>query len=701
MKYEEMSVYVVNEVTDTVYISDLEDYSLYYLNKSALNLLGNPEEHEWRGKKCYKLLQGKDSPCEFCTNNILSLDKFYEWEYYNPIFNKYYSLKDKLIKLGEKDVRLEIATDVTTKLLLQQDLKRRLDEQKTLNECVEALHSNVPANDAMNNLLDLVLEYYKANRAYIFEISKTGEFIDNTYERCKEGITSEIDTLVNIPIENGKLWFEKFETVGEFYIDSVSEQLDPNSHEYEILNRQNISSIICAPLYDFQNIAMGFVGVDDPQINIANTNLIHLVSKSISDFIEKDRLFNKLRDLSFIDNMTGLKNRHSYNLKLAEFEISEPPTLGVAYIDINGMKEINDTKGHRFGDGVIVSLAKMLDEIFSEQGYRVSGDEFIVLCENIEENDFEEKISVLKGKINGEKYLKASIGYSWSVQGDGVSKQVELADSLMYMEKQQAHGYDIQNKYTTMLSQNLEREIAENRYVVFLQPQINLQSGKIASAEALIRRLDSSGQIQPPLTFVPFYEKEGIISKIDIFVFEEICKVLKKWNENGKKCNIKLAANFSRITVAEKGIIETLCKICEKHSVSPSSIIIEITEAIGLIDTTLLSEIIRGFSKAGFSLSLDDFGSGQSNLAIMTTSDFDEVKIDMSLVKELASNEKSRIITKLAIDICNELNDLDSVAEGIETKEQCEILKQMNCKKGQGYYFDKPLPIEQFEEKYI
>ncbi len=701
MNYKDISALITDEGNDLIYISDIDDYGLYYLNKTLLDGLGIVNEQDWKGKKCYEILQGKKEPCEFCTNHLLNRDSYYEWEYYNPLLQRYYSIKDKLINIDDNDVRLEVATDITTKQLLEQDIKLKYEEQKTLNECVEALHSNDELQVDMSNLLKILLKYFDATRAYIFEISKCGKFIDNTFEECIDGVTPQKDTLINIPIENASLWFEMFKDKGEFSIDSVQDTLEKGSHEYEILSRQNISSLVCSPLYDSSNEVTGFLGVDDPSSNSKNTALLHLVSKSISDYLEKNRLFNMLHELSFTDLLTGLKNRHSYRLKLSEYNLSEPSTLGVAYADISGMKEINDTKGHKAGDDVIVDLSKILNEIFKDHAYRVGGDEFVVLCENIDEKDFEDKISLLKKKVSEHELLKISLGFSWTKQGSNASKQVELADSLKYMEKQQQYGMEQKNsKYSSMLSQNLEREILERRFVVYLQPQIDLQTGQLASAEALIRRLDSSGQIQPPFSFIPFYEKEGIISKIDLFVFEEVCKVLSEWNKKGLFTSVNVAVNFSRITIAEKGTIEKLSEICEKYSVSPSRLIVEITEAIGYINQNLLSKLMKDFSKKGFSISLDDFGSGQSNLAILTNSSFDELKIDRSLIIDLENNVKSRTITKLAIDVCGQLDNLDSIAEGIETVGQFNILKDMKCKKGQGYYFCRPVPVEEFEQKY-
>ncbi len=155
------------------------------------------------------------------------------------------------------------------------------------------------------------------------------------------------------------------------------------------------------------------------------------------------------------------------------------------------------------------------------------------------------------------------------------------------------------------------------------------------------------------------------------------------------------------MTVTENGIVDKFVEICNKHDVLTSRIIVEITETISGACDESLSDILKNFSDAGFGISLDDFGSGYSNLTALISSDFDELKIDMLLVANMHKDKKSKSLTKVALNICEEIDGLSSVAEGIETIEQFELLKDLNCDRGQGYYFDKPMPIADFEKKYI
>lgn len=164
---------------------------------------------------------------------------------------------------------------------------------------------------------------------------------------------------------------------------------------------------------------------------------------------------------------------------------------------------------------------------------------------------------------------------------------------------------------------------------------------------------------------------------------------------------LEISVNLSRITLMEHHIIEELLDICSHYEIKPEQINIEVTESVGTMEKGELQELIMGLKKAGFSVSLDDFGSQYSNLAILTEMDFTEVKLDKSLIANLEENQKSRVVAEHAIQLCNDLELKNSVAEGIETEGQRKLLKDFDCRMGQGFFFDQPMPIEEFTNKYL
>lgn len=182
---------------------------------------------------------------------------------------------------------------------------------------------------------------------------------------------------------------------------------------------------------------------------------------------------------------------------------------------------------------------------------------------------------------------------------------------------------------------------------------------------------------------------------MDLFVLQIVCGDIRKWLDQGY--NIRISVNFSRITLLESGIVEAIKDICAQHHVPTSVIMIEVTESVGKMDNEQMKELTANLKAAGFSISLDDFGSQYSNLAILAAMDFDEVKFDRSLVNKLEENEKSRIVLESGLGLCRALKGTASLSEGIETKGQADLLTAYKCDYGQGYYFSKPIPKDQFD----
>ncbi len=671
---------ILDTSDSVVYVSDLESYELLYLNKTGKDATNITSDAQFAGQKCYKLLQGKDEPCEFCTNHLLNEDEYYVWTYYNPNLDATYLLKDKLITFNGKIVRLEIATDISKTIELEKTLTDRLADEQFLMSCVEMLHSENDPNSSINSLLEAVAEYYDAERSYIFELSECGKFINNTYEYCKEGSVAFIDQLQNLPIASLSVLLERCESQAAFSLNINN--LEKTALEYDLMKMQNLDDIIIGAIRIEGKEVTGFVGVDNSKKNKDKTAIIRTVAKFTANFLDETDLVSKLNKLSYYDTLTGIKNRHSYSQALKNID-RNIDSLGVLYVDIIGLSSLNDAKGIGFGDSVLVKLSEILYSIFKDKVFRVGGDEFVVISENVSESDFEGDISLLKDKLSKEDSFSTSIGYTWN-------KNFKSLSDLHEGEN-----------YERILLENLEMEISNGKYIVYMQPQINLSNGKFESAEALVRRVGAGGMLQAPVYFLPFYEKEGIISKIDEHVLKTVCKTLKSWKDSGFEKLPKISVNCSRMTVSKDGIVDKFSEICDSYGVPRSNIVIEITETINGIGEHILAKIIKNFSDAGFLVSLDDFGSGYSNLNSLVISDFDEIKIDMTIIDGLHKDRKSKTLTQVAISLCEGLDNITSVAEGVEDKQQHDILSEMGCKVGQGYYYAKPMPIDDFTKEYL
>lgn len=655
MKHEEYDALLMEHSNSICYICDTETYSILHLTKAAMEMYGLKSPDDYAGQKCYELLQGLDAPCPFCTNQQLRCGESYCWEHYNEKLQRWMSVTDTLLYIDGQPCRMESAHDITAQKQRMSQLSEQLTVESVLIKCVRILVHERDLKKAMIHFLETIGQFYCARRAYITQLESDSSTMKSTFEWCAEDFSAQTDALPEVP------------------------------------------NFLSAPLMNNGKIT-GFLGVDTPLKNSDNLTLLHAASDFIMEELEKRRLMSELEYASYTDMLTGLKNRNQYIRMLQEYSWNTPDTLGVIFVDINGMKKTNDTYGHRFGDYVITKVASIMGEFLHDNLFRIGGDEFVALCENISKEEFQETVTNLRREFVNDKDCDVSLGCIWRSGELDINDLILQADDLMYAEKQSYYHTVLRTGRVarTGMASEVLREITEDRFVVFYQPQFDIKSHAIVGAEALIRKKESDGTLIPPDRFIPFYEMEGVIRHVDLYVLDTVCQNIQKWQEQGISLNISV--NFSRVTLLEPRIVDTILDICGRYNVSSSQITVEVTESISKMDHAELKLLVHNLSEAGFSISLDDFGSKYSNLSILTALDFDVIKFDKTLVDELEHNPKSQVVMQNSIQICQDLTNTLSIAEGIETRGQLDLLSDYACDYGQGYYFSRPLSLEQFDK---
>ena len=686
---------IIKQQNLVAYATDTATNEILYMTQAAASLYGFGDVQETYGKKCYELIQGLETVCPFCTNSKLVPGQPYHWEHYNNKLEMWFDITDILLMVEGKNCRLEIARDITDQKEKFDRVTNRLTVEETLVECIQTLSSEADVNTAVDHFLEIIGHFYAADRAYIFEYEK--DYIKNTFEWCASDIPHQMKVLQEVPIEYVNEWNDKFETDGEFFITSLDKDLAVDSPEYRILKDQGIESLAVAPLCKNGRI-IGFLGVDNPTESTEDLTLLRSVCSFVLEEMERRRLIQDLEQSSYTDLLTGLQNRNSYIKMLDGISRQTPRSLGVIYIDISGMKKINDNNGHEYGDRVIKKVADTLKRHVGCEAYRVGGDEFTVLCADIDEQDFRMLTEKLICDFDKNKGYDVSIGHTFREGDVSVDEEILKADDLMYAEKQQYYHEILQGDRMVRagIATELLRDISEHRFEVYYQPQICLETGRIIGAEALVRKKDKGGKLILPDHFIPNYERERVIRHLDLSVFQTVCADLQKWKRQEMKTHI--SSNFSRVTLMASDIVTRIKQICQEYGVTAEEITIEVTENISKLEPQQLLKLMNQMAAEGFSVSLDDFGSKYSNLSILTTFEFREIKFDKSLVDKLSSDAKSRIVMKNTMQICHELPMIRSLAEGIETAEQLELLHQYHCDYGQGYYFARPMSSDAFFE---
>ncbi len=293
-----------------------------------------------------------------------------------------------------------------------------------------------------------------------------------------------------------------------------------------------------------------------------------------------------------------------------------------------------------------------------------------------------------------------SVGSAWSDTDISLDFLIASADERRMIAKQDyysEHPYAEVHRNAGVLKALL-KEIAEGRFTVYLQPKIDTYNNKLCGAEALVRYQDPEKGIVPPGKFIPYLETAGLIHYIDFFVFEEVCRILKEWERRGVEL-IPVSLNFSRATLLEEQLIERMEEIIFRYGVDKRYVEIELTESMGEVERNTVAQIGKQICQAGYHIALDDFGAKYSNLSFLSAIRFNHLKLDKGLVNNLLTNENARIIVKNILALCQELQ-MEVVAEGVENREQLEVLKNLECFYIQGYYFNKPLPRPEFDRQY-
>lgn len=707
MKRDINTLSLLNEISELVYVSDPETYELLFVNQTGCQTL---HLENYKHKKCYEVLQGKTSPCEFCTNDRLCDDNFYTWEFTNPSIGRHFLLKDKIIQWHGKTARMEIAFDITELELQKQELKNMLDVQTLITNCVRMLYAVDNLDQTINAVLTQIGEFLVSDRAYVFEIKD--ELMNNTHEWTAPGISPQLEKLQQLDLSLISDWLPFFEKNDCIIIDDVEQLQKTNPAAYATLHAQEITSLIAAPIF-LDNKLAGYIGIDNYDSEKIKNSSYLLLSMSIflSYAIRHRNHVDMLHRLSYHDLLTNALNRNAFMDVLSQFRPGQYASAGIIYIDINGMKEINDFYGHHQGDKILITtVAKVFNLFKPDELFRIGGDEFVIITYDLTETDFYEKFNLLRNIFCEKTNLPFSIatGSCWVKSPSDLNSLLQQADSAMYTDKKKFYyGKEKTSRYRHNLDDilnlanysALQEALTAGQFCIYFQPKISLDTEEFIGSEALIRYINQAGEIIAPNNFIPILEEARLIKMLDLYVFEEVCKQINIWKE--RKLRVKpVSINLSRSTLSYHFLADQLLALITKHNIDISLLELEVTETAEVDNQLVFSQALEKLKEYGFSISIDDFGVRNASLSLFTTINFDILKLDRSLVKTLAQNQKARILIRSLAVICSDLG-IKLIAEGVETLEQLDILKELRCNEVQGYLFSKPLPLNDFENKYL
>ncbi|MEG1470572.1 MAG: EAL domain-containing protein [Anaerovoracaceae bacterium] len=402
------------------------------------------------------------------------------------------------------------------------------------------------------------------------------------------------------------------------------------------------------------------------------------------------------------DMLTGCLSRNKYRELLETFNGSSYSSVGVVDCDVNRYGDSLYENGQEYANKMIVYVAELCISAFGASNvYRVSTDQLIIIATDLSHEVFLEKEKSIKSKFKKKYDSGVSTGATWSDNDIYVNKMVNHAHDFMLLDKQEYYRSEEEkgNKRIPKELSEIKTKISENRFVVYLQPKADMKTGEVIGAEALVRQMDEKGEIIFPDKFISRYESANVIKYLDFFVMAETFNIMSNWQAQGKKM-LKIGSNFSRATLLDPTSLKEVEKLKERYSIKTENVEIEITESLGNVERATVVRACDEYISSGFKLTLDDFGSEYSSLSILSAIPFTTLKIDKSLVNNIVTNQASKSVVKTTINLCKELK-IHIVAEGVETKEQWDILAEMGCDTAQGYYINKALPLAEFESKFL
>lgn len=606
----------------------------------------------------------------------------------------------------------------------------------------------------------LILEFSKKNKLWSHKLKENYEEIQATYEQliaAEEELRAQYDELnekqaiiekseeryiLALEGSNDAIWevdlitkeffaSDKFNNITGYdkntiiSLDDLVNLVVEEDKEIAIADFKN--HISGKTIYYQSKVKIMFNGGEDKWILIRGKCLRNKkgiatkISGSLTDISFQKNSEEKINKLEYYDTLTDIPNRRLFVNTLKSEIIKakcKETKMAVLFIDLDNFKEINDTLGHDYGDELLKKVAISIKSFIKEGDLvsRVGGDEFFILMKDVQDysnisNLCEEIQSILNCGINIESkhvYSSASIGIAVFPQdGKSSSALLRSADTAMYNSK-----YNGKSKFCYFnksmsdavirrveIEKGLRRALERNEFEIYYQPQIDIINNKIKGFEALLRwESPELGKISP-VEFIPIAEQSGLIIPMGEWIIKTVYLQNNEWKNNGYLYDT-IAINLSSIQLENDRFEETLKKLITETNVNPRFVELEITESILVKDFEKSVKLLTVIRDLGINIALDDFGTGYSSLSYLKQLPINTLKIDKSFIDNIVTNEREKAIVDGIIQLAQKIG-LDVIAEGVESKEQIEILQGMGCNQIQGYYYSKPLPKSEIEEKFL
>lgn len=526
----------------------------------------------------------------------------------------------------------------------------------------------------------------------------------------------ENSNLIKIGDGNIKLWRKSYDKTGMVKFVQVDSNYDSNPGLCDLLKRQNTTAILAFEM-TYMEKKMGLIRFDMCSTNRFWTqediSSLLLITKVFTIYLNKEFEDKKHEQELYYDYVTGLYNLTRWRNEVFNHLSKSEKYIkySLLYMHIEGFVSLNDIYGTNYCDKVLKLIAECLLDIYKDEAIycRISGEKFLIFIphQNKEkiEASFKNLRDLVEAKIQVKERFKLSAGVYIHNKIDTLSSSIDKANIARKQYKIPENGlvYFIPEFFEEIHQRaefelHMHEALKNDEFLLYLQPKINTITGNVVGAEALTRWNFKHQRLLTPNHFIPLFEQNGFITELDFKVFENVCAFLRQCIDEGL-VPVKTSVNVSRYQFNFDNYISTINSIREKYDIDPSLIEIEITEGMYIENIQEISDFINKLHSHGYKISMDDFGSGYSNLSSLATLDFDLIKLDKNFCGN-KDNKKENIILSFVMNLAKNLK-MDVLCEGVETEEFAQYLKEIGCTLVQGFLYEKPIPAEDFKIKYL
>ena len=564
-------------------------------------------------------------------------------------------------------------------------------EKDVAFDCVAGMLTAKTLDASLLGVLKTIGAYYHADRVYSLLLVEDRRAVIMTFEWTSPSKRSIQQVVSGMPLERFPLLERCLYERAPVFLTRT----DP-----ELLKSEGAGEkwyFTAFPLIRAQTVE-GFLCIENAREHPEDAALFGTLIPYMLQ--ERERFRMEPDSAGTVRHLMDLPDQQVYLDTLQTLTSEHFTSLGAVCLDIPRLSDAS-RRSFESGSKLLWYVAKTLTDLFgSSLLFRIWDTEFVAFFPNTTREVFLGRCGRLRSILQRRYPGQIRIGRAWAEDLFTGKRLVQEARAAMRLSKVSVSA-DVQGfaENVALIPNQAERP-EEKRFVVYLQPKIDMCTGLLAGAEALVRGVADDGSIVPPSQFIALLEEDGVIRDLDLMVLERSLAQVDQWQRLGLG-TVPVAVNLSRVTISHPSTMASILALQSRYpDVPPTALELEITERGGGMDNAELQKIVAQYHACGLRLSLDDFGSQYANLPLFTSVKFDTVKLDRSLISEVVTNPISRTLVKDIIQICREFH-MGCVAEGVETAEQASALLDMGCTCAQGFYYDKPLPMEEFEWKYL